>query len=164
MITDVNNRKNPEFYRAQRRERYLRNRDEILAKHKATREKSKQRQRRRVIPILPKPSIVSPIKQPLTSLEDLIDSVDFQTAAYPPLKQETLFDESNGMSFSEEPQSSLQDLIDSVDFQTAAYPPIKQETLFDESNGMSFSEEPQTSLRFPGFSKRSLFYTTLGYQ
>ena len=72
---------------------------------------------------------------------------DFQTATYLPIKQETLFDESNRMSFSKEPQISLEDLIDSVDFQTAAYPPIKQETLFDESNGMSFIEEPQTSLQ-----------------
>ena len=107
---------------------------------------------------------MSPIKQPHTSLEDFIDSLDFQTASHPPIQQETLFDEIDGMSFesfSEEPQISLEDFIDFVE--TATYPPIKQETLFDESNGMSFNEEPQESLQdsidstYPMIKQETLF-------
>ena len=86
-------------------ERYLRDRDEILARKKAKREQSKLRQPGSVIPILPKPAIVSP----QTSL-DIAD----QTATAPPIKQETLFDEISGISlesFNEEPQISLEDFI-----------------------------------------------------
>ena len=90
------------------------------------------------------------------SEEPQIDSVDFQTATYPPIKQETLFDKNNGMSFSEEPQISLQDLIDSLDFQKATYLMIKQETLFDTSNGMSLESFIPTTLDGPQLFEASI--------
>ena len=78
-------------------------------------------------------------EEPQISLEDFIDFVE--TATYPPIKQETLFDER--MSFSEEPQESLRDSIDST------YPMIKQETLFDASNEMSLESFIPTTLDHP---------------